>query len=124
MKKQLKDLAQRLAKLRDDEAEDRISDDTFLNGLSAIQDELEGLAKDDPKPAEPEPKQTPCVGCGTFEFKQRYHAIVDSTGYLDESGYFTATDTDVDEITQMHDFECMSCGKSVEDPDEEDKDES
>jgi hypothetical protein len=123
---ELKDLARRLTKLREAEGADKITDEAFHNGLSAIEDELNSLASDKPEAAEPEPKQTPCKGCGTFDFKQRYHAIVDSTGYLDEGGYFTATDTDVDEVTQMHDFECISCGKDVEEPDgdeEEDEDE-
>src|SRR5260221_9620131 len=65
-----------------------------------------------------EPKKTPCKKCGGFDFKQRYHAIVDSEGYLDENREFTATNTDIDEITYMHEFECTSCGTAVEDPDE------
>lgn len=46
MKKQLTALARRLTRLRSDEAEDRITDERFHNGLCAIEDELNGLASD------------------------------------------------------------------------------
>jgi hypothetical protein len=44
MNKQLKSLAARLSKLRKDESNDKITDEQFHNGLSAVQDELEGFA--------------------------------------------------------------------------------
>jgi len=67
MKKQLHDIVKRLGTLRSDEAADRISDEQFLNGLSDIQDELNGLASDKPKKA-PKPTKkkfkTGCPNCG------------------------------------------------------------
>jgi hypothetical protein len=41
---QFKDLARRLTKLMRQEERDEISDETFLNGLAGVRDELEGLA--------------------------------------------------------------------------------